>query len=216
MKISRRVKLWVIEGACVCLLGVYSNIGSAQEGEAVDVDSLLMNKTMAQAPSPVSTPAQKKEEGATSALKEPFEDQKVVDETQKALNESLAAAKAENKDEALLAKKIKLAKEMHDIRPTREQVDSAVFQAASKLPEYERVNFISVMKSMLNYNAIERISIDAMVDTYSYKELESMVEYFSKPEAKSASEKIGPWARKVQPEIVRMIDRAMMRIRTGQ
>jgi uncharacterized membrane protein len=212
MKISKRVKLWAISGACVCLLGVCPNFGYAQEGEAVEVDSLLMNKTTDKAPTHVP----KIERATTAAPEVSSEGQEIVNEGQKALEESLAAAKVENEDEALLAKKIKLAKEMHNIRPTREQVDSAILKAASKLSEYERANFISAMKSMLNYNAIERISVDAMVETYSYNELESMVGYFSKPEAKSASKKIGPWAQKVQPEIVRMIDRAMMRIRTGQ
>jgi len=207
MKISERVNLWVIVGACVCLLGVFSSLGHAQEGEAVDADSLLMNKTMSKAPARARAPR---------APKRSSEDQNAIKEAQKLVDKALAEAKAENEDEKILAKKVKLAKEMHQIRPTRNQIDRAVRQAASNLPEYERAKYIAAMTSMLNYNAIERISIDAMVETHSLKEIESMVEYFSKPEAQSASKKIGPWARKVQPEIVRMIDRAMMRLRTGQ
>lgn len=129
---------------------------------------------------------------------------------------SLEEATAENADEVVVAQKIELAKKMHAIRPTQEQVDSAVNRAAMSLPESDRGKFTTAMRSMLNYNAIERISIDAMVEIYSLKELESMVEYFSKPEAISASKKVSDWAQKVQPEIIHMIDRAMMRIRTGQ
>lgn len=210
MKISRRVNLWVIGGACICLLGVFSSLGHAQEGEAVDADSLLMNKTISKAP--VRAPVTR----APRAPKRSSEDQEAAKEAQKLVDKALAEAKAENEDEKILAKKVKLAKEMHQIRPTRNQIDRAVRQAASNLPEYERAKYIAAMTSMLNYNAIERISIDAMVETHSLKEIEAMVEYFSKPEAQSASKKIGPWARKVQPEIVRMIDRAMMRLRTGQ
>ena len=132
------------------------------------------------------------------------------------VEKGILEAKAELKDKDVLAKKIALAKEMHKIRPTRTQIDSAIQRASLALPMNNRRAFISAMKGMLNYNAIERISIDAMIETYTLKELDSMVKYYSKPEAASASAKVASWARIVQPEIVNMIDKAMMRIRTGQ
>lgn len=132
------------------------------------------------------------------------------------IQKSIGEAKAENADKAVLDKKVALAKEMHKVRSTRSQVDAAVQRASMMLPEVERAPFINVMGTMLNYNAIERISVDTMVDTYTLKELESMVEYYSKPEAKSANLKMATWAKQVQPEIARMIDRAIMKIKTGQ
>lgn len=115
-----------------------------------------------------------------------------------------------------MAKKVALAKKMHQIRSTRDQVDAAVRSAASRLQQHERQTFIVAMQSRLNYNAIERISIDAMVETYTLKELDAMVEYFSKPEAVSASSKVQSWAKQVQPHIISMIDRALMSLKTGQ
>jgi len=168
--------------------------GGAQNNEAVNADDVLSPKTVSE---------EKAKPSDLSAAKSNLE-------------KGLAEAKAENENKEILAEKIALAKEMHQIRPTRKQVDSAVKRAAQNLPSFDRQNFIVSMQSMLNYNAIERISIDAMVDTYTLVELKSMVEYFSKPEAISASSKVSSWARAVQPEIVRMIDRAMMRIKTGQ
>ncbi len=207
MNISGQLRRWVAGGICICVLGMFSSPGYSQDGEALDADSLLMNKKTNTQPD-TQPPVQKVETADKN--------QDVLKEAEKEMEKALADAKAENENKEVLAEKIKLAKEMHNIRPTRVQVDSAIRQAAMNFPEEERVKFISAMGSMLNYNAIERISIDAMVETYSHKELESMVEYFSKPEAKTASKKIAPWAMKVQPEIVHMIDRAMMRLRTGQ
>jgi hypothetical protein len=115
----------------------------------------------------------------------------------------------------ILEKKVALARKMHEINPTRDQVDSAISRASFSLPENQRQPFVAAMQTVLNYNAIERISIDAMVDVYSLKELESMVEYYSKPEAQSASKKLQEWAGQVQPEVTRMIDKAIMRVRTG-
>ncbi len=165
------------------------------QGQAVNADDILQ-KDAGPAPS-------------QNAQAAPTADQNNLEAT-------LKAAQEENKDEAILAKKKVLAKEMHKIRSTRSQVDSAVRRAATMLPENERAPFINVMSGMLNYNAIERISMDAMVETYTLRELEVMVDFYSQPEALSASIKMGVWAQKVQPEIARMIDKAILRIRTGQ
>ncbi len=115
----------------------------------------------------------------------------------------------------MIAKKADLAREMHQIRPTRVQVDAAIEQAAKGMPEEQRRAFISAMKSVLNYNAIEKISIDAMVETFTLSELQAMVGYHKTSEAKSISEKMPQWATKVQPEVLRMMDAAMMRVKTG-
>ncbi len=165
----------------------------AQDGEAVSADDFIRSGKK-------DEPAQPKQE-------------EVKEKT--SLEKSMDEAKAELDDEKIAAEKIELARIMHRIRPTRDQVDGAIRRASMALPQSERQAFTGAMQGMLNYNAIERISMDAMVQTYTLKELKSMVDYFSKPEAKTASDKTGYWARAVQPEIARMIDRAMMRVRTG-
>lgn len=111
--------------------------------------------------------------------------------------------------------RLALSKEMHEIRPAAEQVNNAIDSVALKMPESARNDFKTKMRNFLNYRAIERISINAMAETYTLEELEAMVEYYSKPEAQSAVEKTSEYQQKVQPEIVRMIDRAVMQMRTG-
>lgn len=111
--------------------------------------------------------------------------------------------------------RLTLAKEMHKIRSTKEQVDSAVESISARIPEDQREAFKTNMRSILNYNAIEKISINAMADTFTLKELDAMVEYNKKPEAQSANEKMTEYQGKVGPEIVQMIDKAIMRMRTG-
>ena len=71
------------------------------------------------------------------------------------------------------------------------------------------------MRGVLNYQAIEKISIDAMAETYTLPELQAMVDYYSKPEAISAAAKDQAYGQKVYPEIMRMLDAAMMKVRTG-
>lgn len=127
-----------------------------------------------------------------------------------------APSKRPAQDPATLEKRVELAQRMHGIRPTSEQVQGAIIRASQSVPLEERESFIAAMSSVLNYKAIERISVDAMAEVYTVPELEAMVAYFSMPEAKSASQKKSKkWTAVIDREIKDVIDRAMMRVRTG-
>jgi hypothetical protein len=118
-------------------------------------------------------------------------------------------------DDATLEKRLELAKKMHEIRPSKDQVNAAIDVTAARLPQPEQEPFKSRMRSILNYRAIEKISIDAMASTFTVEELQAMVDCYGKPEAKSASDKMEAYQAIVGPELVKMIDQAMMRTRTG-
>lgn len=195
----RYLKKNMILTLVVCGVTSFMPVGVFAQNGAVDADDFLKRQVGSGSGAQTSS----------GAVVETVKELTVVEK-------GIAEAKAELKDKEILAKKIALAKKMHTIRSTREQVDSAVRRASFSLAANERDGFINAMRSMLNYNAIERISIDAMIEIYTLKELEVMVDYYSKPEAKSASDKVLSWAQIIQPEIVHMIDKAMMRIRTGQ
>lgn len=114
-----------------------------------------------------------------------------------------------------LQRRVELATKMHEFRPAREQVDNAVATIALKVAPDKRELFKIGMRNVLNYKAIEKVSIDAMAETFTEKELEAMVEYYSKPEARSVSDKYYLYQEKVSPEIVKMLDKAMMQVKTG-
>lgn len=118
--------------------------------------------------------------------------------------------------DATYDERVTLAKEMIKIRPVREQVESAINQYAQTRPPAERDSFKTAMRNVFNIKALEKISTDAYVDTFTVQELRSMVEYYSKPEAKSATEKFGDYAGIVYPEIIRMLDRAAIRLKAGE
>lgn len=118
-------------------------------------------------------------------------------------------------DAATFARRLELSKEMHKLRPAAEQIDTAIASVASQMPAAQAEAFKANIGNLLNYRAIEQISINAMAETFTLEELEAMVEYNSKPEAASIAQKYGAYQQIVSPEIVRMIDRAIMRMRTG-
>lgn len=113
------------------------------------------------------------------------------------------------------AKRLELSKKMHEINPTADQINAAIDDVALAQPEAEREAFKLAMRNALNYEALDKISTDAMAEVYTEAELQAMVDYFSKPEAQSAAKKEEQYNAKVYPEITRMLDQAMMRVRTG-
>jgi len=125
-------------------------------------------------------------------------------------------AQAESPADPTYDERIALAKKMHELRPVREQVEQAINQYAQTRPQGERESFKSTMRNVFNMRALEKISIDAYAETFTAPELSAMVEYYSKPEAISAGEKFDNYAGIVYPEIVRMLDRAAIRVRTGE
>lgn len=120
-------------------------------------------------------------------------------------------------DNADLAKRIELSKKLHQVMPVsvREQVNIAIDEFVKQQPEDQREVFRANMRNALNYEALEKISVDAMAETYTDKELQVQIDYYSKPEAKSINDKYEAYANKVFPQISKMLDKAMMQARTG-
>lgn len=113
------------------------------------------------------------------------------------------------------AKRLELAQKMHEIRPARAQVDEAVQQVARNLPPLEREKLLSLVEKAFDYEKLEKLSVDTMVDLFTVAELQKMVDYFGSPEAKAIGEKLPQYQAKLQPEILRMLDTALMEDRTG-
>ena len=114
--------------------------------------------------------------------------------------------------------RLELADQMLAINPPRDQVRSAIegyirtYMLAS--PPLEKEQFRTAMLSIINYKALEGLTREAYVDFFTEAELSAMVEYYSKPEALSARSKLKEFEGRVYPEIIRMIDQAIMRART--
>ncbi len=143
---------------------------------------------------------------------EAIESQEAAPEAKVEASDAPPAATA---NDPTYAERVELAKKMHALRPSKDQVNQAIDATALRLPEAERETFKTRMRGVLNFRALEKISIDAMAEVYTAEELRAMVDYYSKPEAKSASDKLTKYNEIVGPELMKMIDQGMMRYRTG-
>lgn len=112
--------------------------------------------------------------------------------------------------------RIQLATKMHQIRPTSVQVEVAIAEMARRsVPEDQREEFSERMLGAMDIKALEQASIDAMVEVFTLSELERMVAYYLTPEAQSISAKMPMYQGIVQPQIIKMLDNAMLEMRTG-
>lgn len=117
--------------------------------------------------------------------------------------------------EADFAERLVLAEQMEDLRPIKTPVDKAIETYVQGVAPDQQETYRNALRNVLNYAALKKISVDSYAETFTKAELQAMVDYYSKPEAVSAADKSDDYAAMVYPEIVRMLDKAMMRIRTG-
>lgn len=128
---------------------------------------------------------------------------------------SPAPAAAPSKPAGDEDQRLDLSRKMHEIQPARTQVMRAIDQVSQQLPPVDRDAFRNAMMSAIDDKKLEDMSIRAMADIFTVAELERMLSYFSSPEARSISEKMSVYNGRLQPEIMKMIDAAMMAARTG-
>ena len=114
-----------------------------------------------------------------------------------------------------MERRLELAKQMNDIRPARTQVDEAVKMVSKGLPPLEKERLLKLVARAFDYPALEKLSIETMAELFSEVELEKMVAYFGSPEARAISAKLPQYQEKLQPEIIRMLDAALMTEKTG-
>ncbi|MBX2834461.1 MAG: hypothetical protein KTR28_05780 [Micavibrio sp.] len=116
--------------------------------------------------------------------------------------------------------RLELADEMLEINPPSRQVEQAVdayleAQDGVFMIEADKVRFKTAMIKILNANSLEQISRNAYADIFTLAELLAMVEYYSKPEAITARDKIPDLEGAIYPAIMKMMDQAIMKAKTA-
>lgn len=111
--------------------------------------------------------------------------------------------------------RIEFARKLHEIQPASAQVTKALEQVGMQLPPQDRDAFMKTMLGAIDDKKLEDMSVQAMAEIFTLPELQRMYGYFSTPEARAISGKMPVYNARMQPEIMKMIDAAMMAARTG-
>ena len=112
-------------------------------------------------------------------------------------------------------KRIELATKMTELTPPRDAVNMAIARVVNAAPPEQRQVLIAKLTAAFDFDAFRQTVTNDMAQTFTAAELQKMIEYHSSPEAQSIADKMPDYEAKIQPELTRMIDVALMLARTG-
>lgn len=129
-----------------------------------------------------------------------------------AADKALPAAAAE---EAVSPARVELAKQMHEIWPIRTRVESAINAVSQNFPPAKQAQMKAAIRKSIQFDQVEEESIRAMAATFSEPELKAMVEFYGSETGRAVSAKTQDYELAMRPVIVKMLDKAMLDLKTG-
>lgn len=111
--------------------------------------------------------------------------------------------------------RLALATRMHEIWPVSTRVEEAIDLMAENVPDGERDSFKTKMRRAIDKSELERESVTAMAAVYTEAELQAMVQFYGSAEGRSISAKTDDYMKLLEPIMVKMLDSALLKLRTG-
>ena len=108
------------------------------------------------------------------------------------------------------AERVRLSKDLHDIRQIRERINATILEAANAIPPEDREDFQKYVQLKVDYDALEAKSIEYAAEIYTVPELKAMIAYFGSADGKSAEAKGEIFADHISKDIQTQIDAAIM------
>ena len=123
---------------------------------------------------------------------------------------SIGAAFAADPAKDDMAERIRLSKDLHDIRHIRDRINDTIKSAAGSVPDADRADFEKYVQLHVDYDALESKSIQYAAEVYTAPELKAMIAYFGSPDGQSAEAKGSLFADKISKDIGKEIDAAII------
>lgn len=108
-----------------------------------------------------------------------------------------------------MEERIKLSKDLHDIRNIRERINMTIQEAANAVPPVDREDFQKYVQLHVDYNTLEQKSIQYAAEVYTAPELKAMIAYFGSADGQSAEAKGEEFGSKIAKDIFAEIDKAI-------
>jgi hypothetical protein len=112
-----------------------------------------------------------------------------------------------------MAERLRLSRELHDVRRIRGKIDDMIEAISKTMPVQDREDFMTYMSESMNYDKLEDASVKYAAEIYSAPELQAMIAYFGSPDGQSAEAKGDDYAAKFSKDIEKEIDAAMMAVK---
>lgn len=108
------------------------------------------------------------------------------------------------------AERVRLSKDLHDIRNIRERINGIIAGAADTIPPEDREDFQRYVQLKVDYDALEAKSIAYAADVYTVPEFKAMIAYFGSADGQSAEAKGAVFADKISKDIIAQVDAAIL------
>ena len=102
------------------------------------------------------------------------------------------------------------------LNPLTDEVKDSINAIVNTYPEGSRETVRQTIFKSFDFVALNEKSIALMSEIFTEDELRALVEFHSKPEARSIAEKMPIYQKLLAPEIVKSLDASMMALRTGE
>lgn len=108
-----------------------------------------------------------------------------------------------------------LAEKLNVANPVSRMMENSILRVGAEWGLAEKEKFQREMMATVDVPGLEKVSLEALVDTFTKEELQVMLAYYSAPEAAKIAEKMPVYQGLLQPALSKEIDRALMKLRTG-
>lgn len=109
-----------------------------------------------------------------------------------------------------MAERVRLSKDLHDIRNIRERINYTVSGIAEVMPPEDRADFEEYVRGHVNFDALEKKSIQYAAEVYTVPELKAMIAYFGSADGQSAEAKSEEFGKMISKDISKEIDAAIL------
>jgi hypothetical protein len=95
-------------------------------------------------------------------------------------------------------------------------METVIDKVSENFDEEKRNEIKASMRKAMDYKLLEEESIKAMAEIFTVEELKAMIAFYGSEEGRSISVKTGEYEMALRPVMTKMMDKAMLDLRTGK
>lgn len=100
--------------------------------------------------------------------------------------------------------------------PMSTMLEDTFSELAKQLPENQRADFISKMRSLVRADRVERIARDAMLRVFTADELNALADFYGSKHGSSAMKKFGVYMAELLPAVRAEMERAIREMKASR
>lgn len=116
---------------------------------------------------------------------------------------------------ATSAEHLELARKMQDIWPIRTRIEAAIEAVSGNFPPEKQAEAKAIIRKSIKFDQLEEESVQALASTYTGDELRAMIDFYGSETGRAISIKTADYEAAIRPSLVKMMDKAMLDIKTG-